>query len=145
MRVSRRPSGSQVVGAPLLLGCDSLPAVVDRVTFGIREPTRRCRARWPGRLTARASGPPMLPGCAERHDAISAREPAVPREPTRSLWEAGIRIEPQVSLPIPATAKFAATAAPVPPLDPPGFRSGSYGFQSCPPKELMVVIPAASS
>ena len=51
--------------------------------------------------------------------------PCVPRRPTRSLCDAGLRIDPQVSLPMPATAKFAATAAPVPPLEPPGLRSRS--------------------
>ena len=41
-----------------------------------------------------------------------------------------------VSLPVPSTAKLAAMAAPVPPLDPPGVRVRSYGFSVCPPSEL---------
>src|SRR5574341_1036113 len=56
-----------------------------------------------------------------------------------------MRIEPQVSDPHPTAAKLAAIAAPVPPLDPPGQRRGSYALRVCPPNELMVVIPAASS
>ena len=40
---------------------------------------------------------------------------------------------------------MAATAAPVPPLDPPGLRVGSYGLRVCPPAELTVVMPYASS
>ena len=71
--------------------------------------------------------------------------PSVPRKPNRLLFAAGIRIDPQVSLPMPADAKLAATAAPVPPLDPPGLRVGSYGFLVCPPSELIVVMPDASS
>jgi hypothetical protein len=56
-----------------------------------------------------------------------------------------MRIDPHVSLPMPAAAKLAAMAAPVPPLDPPGFRDRSYGLRVWPPNELMVVMPAASS
>jgi superfamily I DNA/RNA helicase len=40
----------------------------------------------------------------------------VGRMPTSALAEAGERMELMVSLPVPATAKLAATAAPVPPL-----------------------------
>ena len=46
---------------------------------------------------------------------------------------------------MPTAAKFAAIAAPVPPLDPPGLRVGSYGFLVCPPSELIVVMPRANS
>ena len=38
---------------------------------------------------------------------------------------AGARIDPAVSVPVANTAKFAATAAAVPPLDPPALRRGS--------------------
>ena len=51
--------------------------------------------------------------------------PCVPRIPTRLLCDAGMRIEPQVSLPMPTAAKLAAIAAPVPPLEPPGLRSNA--------------------
>ena len=56
-----------------------------------------------------------------------------------------MRIDPQVSDPMPKAAKPAATAAPVPPLEPPGLRRGSYGLRVCPPSELIVVMPIASS
>ena len=56
-----------------------------------------------------------------------------------------MRIEPQVSDPHPTAPKLAATAAPVPPDEPPGLRAGSYGFRVWPPSELMLVIPAANS
>ena len=46
---------------------------------------------------------------------------------------------------MPAAAKLAATAAPVPPLDPPGLRVGSYGLRVWPPAELIEVMPYASS
>ena len=51
--------------------------------------------------------------------------PRVPRSPARAWWADGIRIDPQVSLPMPTAPKLAPTAAPVPPLDPPGLRVGS--------------------
>ena len=52
-------------------------------------------------------------------------KPSVPRRPTKLLCIDGIRMDPQVSLPIPAAAKLAAMAAPVPPLEPPGLRDVS--------------------
>ena len=67
--------------------------------------------------------------------------PAVPRSPNRLFSEAGLRMEPQVSVPMPAAAKLAATAAAVPPLEPPGLRVGSYGLRVWPPAELMDVMP----
>ena len=56
-----------------------------------------------------------------------------------------MRIDPQVSLPMPAAAKLAPIAAPVPPLDPPGTRYRSYGLRVWPVSDEIVVIPAASS
>ena len=66
--------------------------------------------------------------------------PLVGRSPNRLLWDEGMRIDPQVSDPQPNAAKLDATAAPVPPLDPPGLRPRSYGFSVCPPNALMVVM-----
>ena len=72
--------------------------------------------------------------------------PCVPRRPTRFWFAAGMRIDPQVSLPMPAAAKLAPIAAPVPPLDPPGHAdTRSYGLRVCPVSDEIVVIPAASS
>ena len=71
--------------------------------------------------------------------------PRVPRSPASAWCAEGMRIDPQVSLPMPKAPKLAATAAPVPPLDPPGLRSGSYGLRVWPPSEARVVIPRASS
>src|SRR5262245_12110184 len=71
--------------------------------------------------------------------------PFVGRNPNRLCTAEGIRIEPHVSEPHAMAAKLAATAAPLPPLDPPGFRSGSYGLHVCPVIELIVVMPLANS
>src|SRR2546422_1060963 len=54
---------------------------------------------------------------------VRLASPCVPRMPARLLWDAGMRIDPQVSLPMPTAAKLAAMAAPVPPLEPPGLRT----------------------
>src|SRR5882757_11240769 len=56
-----------------------------------------------------------------------------------------MRIDPQVSLPIPTAAKLAAIAAAVPPLEPPGLRSSAYGLRVAPNNEPTVVIPRANS
>ena len=76
-------------------------------------------------VTVRASGPAM--SCVDDSGITPVRldNPRVPRRPTRFWFAAGMRIDPQVSLPIPAAAKLAPTAAPVPPLDPPGTRCRS--------------------
>ena len=50
---------------------------------------------------------------------LEGRRPAIPQK-----WD-GIPIEPVVSLPNPAGTIRAATAAAVPPLDPPGMRERS--------------------
>ncbi len=71
--------------------------------------------------------------------------PRVGRMPTKLAADAGDRIDWPVSLPVPRMPKLAAMAAAVPPLDPPGVRSTSYGLRVWPPKELMVVPPMASS
>src|SRR6516225_8902019 len=95
--------------------------------------------------TERASGPPT--SWVEESGTIPAMldRPLVGRSPTRLLAEDGMRIDPQVSEPIPAAAKLAATATAVPPLEPPGLRDGSYGFSVCPNAEPTVVMPEASS
>ncbi len=96
-------------------------------------------------VTVRASGPPTSCDSASGMMPLRLDSPIVGRSPTRLLWAEGYRIDPHVSVPIPNDAKLAAIAAPVPPLEPPGFREGSYGLRVCPPRELMVVMPRANS
>jgi hypothetical protein len=45
---------------------------------------------------------------------------------------AGMRIEPAPSEPVAAPASPPATAAPLPPLEPPGVRPGSHGLRVTP-------------
>ena len=51
--------------------------------------------------------------------------PMVVRNPTSAWWEEGPRMELPVSEPSPTAPKLAATAAPVPPLEPAVTRVGS--------------------
>src|SRR5680860_1725683 len=58
---------------------------------------------------------------------------------------AGWRIEPPVSVPMPSGASNAATAALVPPEDPPGTRCRSHGLALVPKAEFSVEEPIANS
>jgi len=53
---------------------------------------------------------------------------------------AGIRMEPPVSVPMPTMQAPAATAAPDPPLEPPGMRPVSHGL-----RVVGVIVPMANS
>ena len=72
--------------------------------------------------TERAIGPAMSCVSDIGMTPVRLESPRVPRRPTRFWCAAGTRIDPQVSVPIPAAAKLAAIAAAVPPLDPPSTR-----------------------
>ena len=81
-----------------------------------------------------------------------AREtrPYVAFSPTTPESPAGIRIEPPVSEPMAMKQRPAATAAPDPPDDRPGFRRTSHGFRtggkSTPQAaSLMVVLPSKTA
>src|SRR5687767_5960280 len=58
--------------------------------------------------------------------------PRVGLRPKIPLHDAGIRIEPPPSPPAPIGTIPEATAAPDPPLEPPGVRDGSQGFRAGP-------------
>src|ERR1700755_1658472 len=72
--------------------------------------------------------------------------PGRPTSPTVGLIPAmpqvddGHTIEPSVSVPIAAAARFADTAAPEPELEPHGLRSRAYGFFVCPPRALHPLV-----
>ena len=71
--------------------------------------------------------------------------PVEGRMPVTPQNAAGIRIEPAVSVPrVPGTSP-AATAAPLPPLEPPQIRSVSHGLRAGPKAALVVEAPKANS
>src|SRR5580698_6129814 len=66
--------------------------------------------------------------------------PTVGLMPTKPFDDEGHTIDPSVSVPTPTAARFAEIPAPVPELDPHGFRSSAYGFFVCPPRPLHPLI-----
>ena len=65
--------------------------------------------------------------------------------PTTPHSAAGWRIDPPVSEPSATGAKPAATAAALPPDEPPGTRVGSWGLRVGPNAEFSVELPMANS
>src|SRR5205814_10136676 len=70
--------------------------------------------------------------------------PMVGRIPTMPFTDDGSRMEPPVSVPRAPRQVRAATAAPDPPLDPAGKRSGFHGLRQVPWCGLAVVPPQAN-
>src|SRR3954447_5002412 len=66
--------------------------------------------------------------------------PTVGLIPTRPFAEEGHTMDPSVSVPIPTAARFEDMPAPVPELEPHGFRSSAYGFFVCPPRPLHPLV-----
>jgi hypothetical protein len=62
--------------------------------------------------------------------------PTVGLSPTMPLTEAGLTMEPSVSVPTAMAQRFAATATADPELEPDGERSRAYGLRVCPPRPL---------
>ena len=67
--------------------------------------------------------------------------PKVGLSPAVPQYDAGMRIDPPVSLPMAMKAMPDATAAADPPLDPPGMHSMSQGLRTAPKCGLFDVIP----
>src|SRR5579859_3289391 len=67
------------------------------------------------------------------------------RRPTTPQHDAGMRIEPPMSVPIPKVAMPAATAAALPPLEPPGVTPSRHGLLVAGKIAFTVPTEAASS
>src|SRR5919199_5831704 len=78
--------------------------------------------------TVRAIGPIVSWKITRYDEPVRGTTPGVLRMPTRLQNDDGTRIDPPQSVPIPTAPRFAATAVPVPALEPPGSRSSAYGF-----------------
>src|SRR3954470_20578559 len=72
-------------------------------------------------------------------------DPYVGLSPTIPHRAAGWRIEPPVSVPSAHGARPAATAAALPPLEPPGTRVRSHGLRTGPKPEFSFDEPIANS
>src|SRR5512139_1368868 len=95
--------------------------------------------------TVRAIGPPWSREDAKAIIPYRETRPYVGFTPTTPQREAGWRIDPPVSVPTPAKHSPAATAAAVPPDEPPGIRSVAQGFRVGPKCDVSVEDPIANS
>ena len=71
--------------------------------------------------------------------------PKLGLKPTSPQKPAGMRVEPPPSLAVAAGTSPAATAAALPPLDPPGVRDGSQGFRATPNALVLVKLSVPNS
>ena len=82
--------------------------------------------------TVRAIGPTVSNDHASGVTPRRLTRPSVGLSPTTPQAPAGMRIEPPVSVPSETAHRPAASAAPLPPLEPPGLRSRSQGLRQGP-------------
>src|ERR1035437_10153434 len=82
--------------------------------------------------TERVSGPTWSRLKPSGRTPKRLTRPYVGLSPTVPQNDAGMRIEPPVSLPIAMNTMFVATATPEPPLDPPGLCRGFHGLRTAP-------------
>src|ERR1700674_5088893 len=87
-------------------------------------------------VTVRAIGPrvPLISG-QPSNMPLRLTRPAVGRIPTTEFQVDGRRMEAKPSSPTATVAKFAESAAPGPPEEPPAVRSRAYGFRVEPKSE----------
>ena len=76
---------------------------------------------------------------------LNGRRSRVGFRPTRPQFDAGMRIDPAPSVAVAAAHRPAATAAPLPPLEPPGLRSVFQGLRVIPKAGPSVSPMIASS
>src|SRR5271163_4589991 len=86
--------------------------------------------------TLRAKGPAVSWLCEIGAIPRRLTRPTVGFKPTMPLIEAGLTIEPSVSLPTAAAHRSAATATADPELEPDGERFSAYGLRVWPPRPL---------
>src|SRR4029450_12564019 len=102
--------------------------------------TSRCRAL---SATVVASSPntdvsdPVGPGCGIR--------PWLGLNPTSPQNDAGMRVDPPPSLAVATGTSPAATAAALPPLEPPGVRCGFHGLRAMPNTLVLVKFSVPNS
>ena len=89
----------------------------------------------------RASGPTVSRLHAVGKTPSVGTSPIVGRWPVTPQKAAGMRTEPAVSVPSATSTRPAATAAPLPPLEPPVVCAGFHGFSAGPKCGLFVSAP----
>src|ERR1700686_1278922 len=110
--------------------------------FGSR-PTREYKTPVRGATspTVRASGPAQSKAGESGMMPSQEMRPQLGFRPATPQRDAGMRMEPPVSVPMLPWQRPAATAAAEPPLEPPGMRVGSQGFRTGPKWGLLDVTP----
>lgn len=91
-------------------------------------------------MTVRAIGPAVSWLCEIGMIPLRLTRPTVGFSPTSPFDDDGQTTEPSVSVPTPTAAKFAATAAPVPVLEPHALRFSAYGLRVSPPRPLQPLL-----
>ena len=91
-------------------------------------------------VTLRAIGPAVSCVCEIGMMPVRLTSPTVGLIPAMPHVDDGHTIDPSVSVPIAAAARFADTAAPDPELDPHGLRSSTYGLRVSPPRPLHPLV-----
>ena len=93
----------------------------------------------------RPSAPTVSNDGARATPPVRPIRPKAGFSPATPQKQAGMRIDPPVSLPTATGTIPAATAAPEPPLEPPGTRSRFHGFLAPPRAWCWVVMPHPNS
>src|SRR5204862_2719297 len=101
-------------------------ASIDVEFFGSCPPMTVCSSG--ASMTVRVTGPAWSRELASDTRPYRETPPYVGFTPTVPVTAPGWRIEPPVSVPIARGASYAATAAALPPPEPPGIRSRSHGL-----------------
>ena len=96
-------------------------------------------------VAVRAIGPVLSSSQSSGAMPAMLTRPRVGKTPNSALVAAGMRIEFPVSVPLPSTAKLAATAVTTPPDEPPGENRTSYALPVRPNELLRLVSLLARS
>ena len=125
-----RPASSRCAGGPARAPRRprTAPAAVAPSWRRRARSRRGRRAARRSRATVRVSTPSCTRNCSPSSGACDTR-PRCGLRPTRPQHDAGMRSEPPPSLPCASGTMPAATAAALPPDEPPGVRAGSQGFR----------------
>ena len=91
----------------------------------------RAPKRMAASVTVRVIGPAVSWLAAMGMMPSRLQRPTVGLMPTREFWLEGLRIDPDVSVPMQMVARLAAQADPEPALEPPGERSGRPSLLGC--------------
>jgi hypothetical protein len=160
VQLGAKPVNGKRVDSAILSGPGAVPTYSDTVTGGglCRSPStlpEAASSTSAASSTVRASTPfTVIPLNASGNGQVEMR-PRCGLMPTRCVHVAGMRMLPAPSEPIAAATRPAATAAALPPDDPPGVCLRDHGFLVCPnagplvkghcPSSQVLVLPTITA